>query len=217
MGTATGGTRGWLWAAVLALMLSCGACTWLHGNDESVVSAPPTEPPPTGFFVAAVPVYRLATSQYLLDVPSRLLVLQVRVESTGQDSFTARLQDLGIVLADGTPARVFDTARARVLLRRTLLGEADLAYTAQPDHLPGGVSAFSRAALRDMVAENLLEGGSFGPGQPLQGYVVIDTGQPLTALDGAAFELVARRLGDDMPARYARQLGPAAAPAGAMQ
>ncbi len=207
MRNASGRGGWWLRIAVVALALGCGACTWLGGGEVRTAPVAP-EPPPAGFFVAAVPVYRLVTSEYLLDVPSRLLVLQVRLESTGSDSFSARVQDLGIVLPDGSPARVFDATRARVLLARTLLGEADLGYLQRAERLPGGISAYSRSALADMVSANLLEEGAFGPGQPLQGYVVIDTGQALPSLDGAAFELVARRLGDDTPTRYARQLGP---------
>jgi hypothetical protein len=45
----------------------------------------------------------------------------------------------------------------------------------------------------------------------LQGYVVIDTGTALMSIEGASFEVVARRLGDDAPARYAYQLRPAPA------
>ena len=43
--------------------------------------------------------------------------------------------------------------------------------------------------------------------------MVIDTGQALMSLDGASFEVVARRQGDDAPARYAYQF--ATAPSGA--
>lgn len=52
----------------------------------------------------------------------------------------------------------------------------------------------------------MLGDGISNPGQPLQGYVVIDTGQALMSLDGASFEVIARRLGDDAPARYAYQV-----------
>lgn len=190
---------------VVSVMLTCGACTWLHG-DPAPSPQPAAEPGP-GFLVATLPVYRLVTSEYLLDVPSRLVVLQVRLESTGTDSFTARAQDLAIVLPDGTQARVFDAERARILLRRTLIAEADLNYLQRPDHQAGGVSPFARTALAEMISANLLAAGSFGPGEALQGYLVIDTGQAVASLDGVRVELVARRLGDDAPTRYAQQPG----------
>ena len=48
----------------------------------------------------------------------------------------------------------------------------------------------------------------------MQGYIVIDTGQPVMSLQGASFEVIARRVGDYAAARYAYQVvttGPAEA------
>ena len=93
--------------------------------------------------------------------------------------------------------RASSIAPAPRALRRTLLAEADMSYLLRPDHVPGGVGTYSASALAEMVETNLLGDGIFDPGQPLQGYVVVDTGQALMSLDGASFEVIARRLGDD--------------------
>jgi hypothetical protein len=167
----------------------------------------------TDFTVVAVPAYRLVTGPNALDAPSRLLAVRVQIESTGQSSYLFAPDDLTIALPDGTHARIYDRARADQLLRRTLLAEADMSYLMRPGHLPGGVGTYSAEALAAMVETNLLSDGVFGPGQPLQGYVVIDTAHPLMSLDGASFEVIARRQGDDIPTRYAYQL--ATAPYGA--
>ncbi len=195
-------------------------CAGLALTAAGCIVRPGTAPRPTGtpsaatdFTVVAVPVYRLVTSQGMLDAPSRILVVQVRIESTGQASYVFAPDDLTIALPDGTHARIFDHARADKLLRRTLIAEADMNYLLRPDHLPGGVGTYSASALAAMVETNLLSDGTFAPGQPLQGYVVIDTGQALMSLDGASFEVIARRQGDDLLARYAYQL--ATAPNGA--
>jgi hypothetical protein len=190
------------WTMCLGLALTAGGC----------IPRQPTTPKggvPTAtaedFNVVAVPVYRLVTSPALLDAPSRLQVVQLRIVSTGDHSYTVAPGDLTVALPDGTHARIFDRARADELLRRTLLAEADMSYLLRPGHVPG--------ALAEMIERNLLAEGTFNPGRPLQGYVVIDTGQAMMSLDGASFEVIARRLGDDAPARYAYQL--ATAPYGA--
>jgi hypothetical protein len=164
----------------------------------------------TDVHVVAIPVYRLVTSPGLLDLPSRLLVMQVRIEGTGASSYTFSAGDLTVALPDGTPVRVFDRGRVDELLRRTLIAEADMSYLMRPGHLPGGLGRFAATAITEMVERNLLWRGTFGPGEPLQGYVVIDTGRALLSLDGVSFEVVARRQGDEVPARYAYQF--AAAP-----
>lgn len=119
--------------------------------------------------------------------------------------------DITVALPDGTHARIFDRARAAELLRRAILADADMAYLLQPDHVPGGIDAYSSAALANMVRDNLLGEGTVSFGQPVQGYVVIDTGQTLLSLEGASFEVIARRVGDYVPARYAYQLATAGA------
>ena len=204
-----------MWMAVrtlgLGVLLSLTSCSWMdHEAPTRVAEAVPSA---TDFQVVAVPVYRLVASPGLLDLPSRLLVMQVRIEGTGDASYTFSPGDLTIALPDGTRARIFDQARVNELLQRTLFAEADMSYLLRPGHIPGGVGRFSSAALADMVERNLLGRGSFGPGQPLQGYVVIDTGQALLSLDGVSFEVVARRQGDETPARYAYQF--ASSPSGA--
>lgn len=199
------------WALCLGVVLSLTGCAWLDPEapprgGEQVATA-------TDFRVVAIPVYRLVASPGLLDLPSRLLVMQVRIEGTGDASYTFSPGDLTIALPDGTRARIFDPARVNELMQRTVFAEADMSYLLRPGHIPGGVGTFSSAALAEMVERNLLGRGSFGPGRPLQGYMVIDTGQALLSLDGASFEVIARRQGDDAPARYAYQF--ATAPSGA--
>lgn len=194
----------------VGLALAIGGCV-----PRSQPAASPMGPvaAATDFTVVAVPAYRLVTGPSALDAPSRLLAVRVHIESTGQSSYVFAPGDLTIALPDGTHARIFDRARADELLRRTLLAEADMSYLLRPGHLPGGTGTYSSEALAAMVETNLLSDGIFGPGQPLQGYVVIDTGHALMSLDGASFEVIARRQGDDIPARYAYQL--ATAPYGA--
>jgi hypothetical protein len=195
-----------MWTMCLGLALTTGCVT-----RQSTTTSPGVVPAATAedFSVVAVPVYRLVTSPAVLDSPSRLLVVQLRIVSTGEHSYTVAPGDLTVALPDGTHARIFDRARADELLRRTLLAEADMSYLLRPGHVPGGVGTFSAGALAEMIERNLLAEGTFSPGQPLQGYVVIDTGQAMMSLDGASFEVIARRVGDDAPARYAYQVATA--------
>ena len=207
----------WLGLAVAAVfsLATVGGCVARPGSG----SADSATAHPAGFgsgtdqfTLVALPTYRLVASQGLLDSPSRLLAVQVRLEGTGSASYAFTPDDLTIALPDGTQARIFDHPRATLLLQRALVADADMSYLLRPEHQPGGFGTFSAEALSSMVQQHLLGPGTFGPGQPLQGYVVIDTGQPMMTLDGAAFAVVAHRIGDDLPARYAYQL--ATVPAG---
>lgn len=191
------------------MMVVAAGCSWLS-NSPTPDSAHPGEPQSADFTVSALPVYRLVSSPALADSPSRLLVVSLRLEGTGEASYAYTSSDLHVILPGGSRARVFDRARALELLRRTTIAEADMTYLLRPDHQAGGIGEFTRSAVADMVAANLLADGPFAAGRPLQGYVVIDTGTALMSIEGASFEVVARRLGDDAPARYAYQLPPAA-------
>jgi hypothetical protein len=177
----------------------------------TAAGAPPAAATVSAFTAVAVPRYRLVAAPALLDAPSRLVVVQLRMEATGDQRYTVSAGDVTIALPDGTHARIFDRARAGELLRRAILADADMAYRQRPDHVPGGIDAYSSAAFSEMVRNNLLGEGTVSSGQPVQGYVVIDTGQALTSLDGTSFEVIARRVGDYAPARYAYQYATAGA------
>lgn len=206
--------RRWLVAICLAGMAGIPGCIVREATSTRPGAIPTASP--DDFSAVALPVYRLVASSALLDAPSRLLVVQLRIMSTGDHSYTFTPGDLTVALPDGTHARIFDTARADQLLRRTHLAEADMSYLLRPNHVPGGVATYSSEALARMVESNLLAEGTVAPGQPLQGYIVIDTGQPMLSLDGTSFEVIARRVGDFAPARYAYQVATAgAATAGA--
>ncbi|MDX2168806.1 MAG: hypothetical protein SF182_17165 [Deltaproteobacteria bacterium] len=155
----------------------------------------------TGEFTThALPVYRLATSEVLVDSPSRLVVFQVRLEG-GDSSYAFTPRDLTIALPDGTQAVIFDQARAVELLRRTTIANADFSYLQRDGHVPGGIAPYSRQPIAEMVASRLLSEGSFGAGEALQGYVVADVGTARMSLDGTVVEVTARRLPDAAPTR----------------
>jgi hypothetical protein len=195
--------RALAWAG---LMIGMAGCIPRHTAVAPAPAGPAAGATASEFTAVAVPVYRLVATRAQLDAPSRLLVVQLRIMSTGAHSYTVGPGDLTVALPDGTHARIFDSARADQLLRRTYLADADLSYLLRPGHVPGGVAAYSSGALAQMVESNLLREGIVTPEQPLQGYIVIDTGEAMSSIEGASFEVIARRVGDYAPARYAYQL-----------
>jgi hypothetical protein len=184
---------------------------------------PPVAQPPAagddaaGFSAHAIPLYRLVPNQGEIDTPSRLLVLQLRLEGGGDSGYAFSTQDLAIVFADGSRARVFDRARAFELLRRTIIAEADLSYLRRRPYVPGGIAPPARQPVAERVAGRLLGDGMFDAANPLQGFVIVDTGAARTSMDGAVVEVLAHRLSDSAPSRVAYQLAtaphaPASAP-----
>jgi hypothetical protein len=192
-----------------ALILSLGNSACVRRSRQPLPPPTDTIAQATDFTANALPVYRLVTQESLIDIPSRLLVLQVRLEGSGTASYMFNAQDLIIALPDGTHARVFDRARAQELLRRTLIAEADFVYQQRAGYEPGGIAPYSRQAIADMVATRLLTEGSFDAANPLQGYVVVDTGVARSTLDGTTVEVVAHRAADAAPARFAYELATA--------
>jgi hypothetical protein len=209
----------WFQAGIgLVGLLACASgCDFLRGTR------PTPTPPPTpaagglgGLVVSAVPVYRLVANPLLLDAPSRLLVLQVRVGTTLDRPLSVAPDDVVLVLPNGQRGRIFDRGRALELLHRTMLAEADLSYLKRPEgYLPGGLDESARQGLAEMTAINLLSEGAFTNEYPAQGYVVADTTVPLASLQGTTLEVVAYRLSDSAPAHgtYQFAAAPAAAPA----
>jgi hypothetical protein len=192
--------------ALLVLLgsLTSSGCIRRVGQPSA---APATSQAASTISTHALPVFRLVTSEVLIDAPSRLLVLQVRLEGGGDAAaYAFALQDLTVTLPDGTQARVFDRARAIELLRRTTIADADFGYLLRDGHAPGGIAEYSRAQISDMVAGRLLSNGVFGAGQALQGYAVVDIGTARMSLDGTVVDVIANRVDDFAPARASFQL-----------
>jgi hypothetical protein len=187
-------------------MLSIGGCPLLRGTPP-----PPTAPPPapvdaSGLSISALPVYRLVADPALLDAPSRLLVLHVRLETTDERPSTVWPENSLLTLPGGQHGRVFDRGRAMELLRRTTLADANLAYLQRVEgYQPGGFDVWSREQLVDMIMANLLSEGALTKATGVRGYVVADVHTPMSSLHGATLDYWAYPLDDSQPAhaRYA--------------
>ncbi len=149
----------------------------------------------------ALPVYRLITAEMLADMPSRLIVLYVRMRSNDDESASVRLDDLKLLLPSGEEGRVFDRPRAAELVRRTTLADVSFSYLQDPQHLPGGLSAFDQAQRSRLVLSSLFDNAMLSRSTPLEGYVVVDTQQPLPSLTDASIGITVHRLSDAAPLR----------------
>lgn len=174
-------------------------------------TAPLAEGPAPVFTLSALPAFRLVPDEFLLDVPSRLLVIQIYMTTAEDSTLQFSVKDFTLLLPNGVQARVLDRPRALEVLRRTMLAEAKFDYLDQGGQ-PGGLSGFSPQRLRDVVAGNLLSENTFGAGESLNGYVVVDTGTAFRSLEGGSVEVVVYRLSDSAGGRNAYQFAAAAQP-----
>jgi hypothetical protein len=142
--------------------------------------------------LTAAPIYRLVVNPEFANIPSRLMVVQVRVGTIGDAALSVAPRDVTFTLPDGQPARIFDRARAVEVLHRTMAASAATAGM-------GSVPDSTSVAPADGLADDLLNDGVFVNGQTLQGLLVIDTGAPLTSLDGSSVQITAYRLRDSEP------------------
>jgi len=188
-----------------AILLQTPGCTlpeWLSHRPPTSGAPAAVQDSTGGLTVTALPVYRLVTSAALADLPSRLLVIQVRLSTIDDAALSVTPDDVGLALPNGDHAHVFDRARAVEILHRAFLADADFAYLQHNGGTPPvGLSMYVQAPLTDAVVNNLLTEGVLTSEQPLQGYIVVDTGAPMASLDGASLEVSARRLGDSTAVR----------------
>jgi hypothetical protein len=178
---------------VTAFSIALAGCSLLPGwgTKGAPDTGAPRSPAESPVFVTAVPSYRLLVNTTSADAPSRLIVLYTRIEARSDASVPFALSSLRLRLGNGQVARIFDPDRAAVLVRRTRLGAPDLSYlhTSGGRHLPGGLPSWGQEALRTQLLEHLLTGGTLRPGEAMQGYLVVDTLEPLVSLDGAVLEV----------------------------
>jgi hypothetical protein len=173
-----------------AALAGCALVPGWGGRHDTDVDALQRSASPV--FVTAAPSYRLLVDGAAADAPSRLLVLYTRVEARSGASVPFALANLRLRLGNGQFARIFDPERAAVLVRRTRLGAANLSYlhTSGERQVPGGLPPWGQEALRKQLLEHLLAGGTVRPDEPLRGYLVVDTLEPLASLDGAVLEAI---------------------------
>lgn len=194
--------------ALLAFVLVGSAgCFVLSAPTEEQLTVVSTEVPPPSVMITAVPSYRLIVEARDADSPSRLLLLYTRVETVSDDSLRFDPSQAKLVLPDGTRAGVFDRARASTLLDRTELGSWDLSYTrdASRRRSSGGFPPAIARQLKEQVRGTLLDATELRRGQPVMGFLLVDTGVPLASLERASLEVVARRVGDAQAVREVYQ------------
>ena len=170
----------------------------------------PTPVPASGpVQITALPVYRLVVSDVLADVPSRLIAVYVRVYAKDDTQVNVSANDISLTLLSGEPGRVFDDPRAVELLHRTTLGDADLSYLQQYSHTPGGLGEYTHSELTATVLSRLFSDTVLSSSNsPVEGYVIVDTVQPVASLAGASMAITARRVDDGAPLQATYQIVP---------
>lgn len=194
-------SAGWPFLVAAALVSGCSLWPWRTSQVETVrVEVSPVEEHRPVVF-AASPAYRLLLGPEWADVPSRLLVLYARIENAGDQPILVRPGEMRFRLPDETSGRVFDRARAVELIRRTDCGVHDLSYVHKPpsEYFPGGLHSSIQSRLDDQMLGSLLDVVDLSPGAAIEGFLVVDAGQPVASLDGALLELVGTRPGDSAP------------------
>jgi hypothetical protein len=202
------GTRTRLVAA--AMLMALIGCT--RTNQPPPVPEPAVVVAPSGLTVGAVPAYRLATSPSLVDYPSRLFVINVRVGTTLGGALTVAPDGIVLTLPNGQQGRVFDRPRAVEVLHRGTLADVNLAYLNQDGgYHPGNLGDEARLQLTDTVLSHLLSDSAFIAGQEVEGFVVVDTLSSFASLNGGSLQVTAYRMRDATPVTAVYQFVVAAA------
>ena len=193
----------WMSAGISAgaLLLCATGCNfefkprgWQQTQGPTMASPVPGATGPLA--MKALPAYRLVTSWTQVDAPSRLLVIQVQLWTTEDRALSLRPENLVLVLPTGQERRAFDHVRALELVRRTTVANGDLSYLYGAGYAPGGLDEYARPQLTSTIASRLLSEGLVNNVYSTQGYIVVDTVDPLVSLDGATLVGVAQRASD---------------------
>jgi hypothetical protein len=194
-------------ATVVAVgaLASVAAGCFLYPAAPEVPPPPPPKVLPSPVTVSATPAFRLIVNPQFADGPSRLIVLYVRVEARGNDRLHFDPAQMHLVLPGKRRGEIFDAPRAAVLLEQTELARWDLDYSRGPAHTPSGFDKDFRTRLKEKIHEALMTPADFGPGLALTGYLIADTGVPVTSLEDAALEIVTTRVRDLLEVRTTYQ------------
>ena len=182
------------------------------------LSTPPPVPPsptaaawlpPPPLNVAASPIFRLVIPPNRANLPSRLVVLLVRVDNVDDQQREIRPERILLELPDGSRRFALDHPRALELLRRSILAPpevADAAYYPSAGGLPIANQSYWHGRVRaELFPDRLL-----APEESAEGYVIVDTGRRFWSLRDAAIEAFAEPPQSEpavLPAR--NSLGPA--------
>jgi hypothetical protein len=197
--------------AVGALASFAAGCFLCPSAPEVPPPAPP-KVPPSPVTVSATPAFRLIVSPELADTPSRLIVLYARVETRGSERLHFDPTQMHLVFPGKRMGEVFDAPRALVLLEQTELGRWELDSSSGTARSPNGFDKEFRTRLKEKIREALMTAADFGPEHALSGYVIADTGFPVTSLDDAALEVVTTRVRDLVEMRTTHQFASHKAP-----
>lgn len=139
--------------------------------------------------------YRLIISRKLRDAPSRLWAVHARIETFGNTPLRIDPEGARLILADGTHTHPLDPPRVEALLKRTEIGAGNLAYL-DTRHPPTGLSGGAKRRIRNEILARPFLTGEVTRSHPVEGFMIVDTKQEVSSLEGAVLEVEATRLDD---------------------
>lgn len=197
-------------AAIALLALNAAGCPQTAAPPQPPSATVPAWIPPPRLSVRAQPIFRLVVPPNRTDLPTRLVVLFVRVDNIHHLPVTIGPERIRLELPDGSRRHALDAPRAVAILQRTVLAVPEIDGLDRGGDMPdGGLRLPEHRYWHGRVLAELFPARDLGPGESAEGFVVVDTGRRFWSLRDSAIEAFADspRQADAVPARAL--LGPA--------
>lgn len=158
------------------------------GTPGPSVQSPPPAP---SIEARANPVFRLVIPPRPVDEPARLVAVFVRIENVDHRNLLIRPDRVRLELPDGSKRFALDKPRAIEILKRSLLARYDLYYRDdQPALPPSGLTREQQEYWTWRFQQDLLDATELAPGDTVEGFVVVDTGQRFRTLEDTVVEAI---------------------------
>ena len=177
-----------------ALMVCLAGCPLTSASN----TGPPADPwqeLATSVTVAAEPARRWLVTADENQSGSRLLVVWVRVESAGNEVVAFTPDNVALVFADGTTGVTLDRDRADILIERLEVAPTDEAVANYPDLWTIARRPDQQRNLKQQLRDGLLAERPLAA-ETAEGYLIFDTRQRTSSLDGASLQIILVRNSD---------------------
>lgn len=165
-----------------------------------------------GVTVVAAPARRLLVTAGEDQNGSRLLALWVRIENTGNEPLAFNPENVVLTFADRSATVPFDRERANLLIERLDVAPTEEAAAEYVDEWALARRAGQQPILKRQLRDDLLAERLLGT-EVVEGYLLFDTKQRTSSLDGALLEILLVRDSDQTMQRQVYHFANAPPPA----
>lgn len=191
-------------AGLVVLSLAMCGCPRTAHYSSRPAPTPRTSIPAPRIQARAHPAFRLVIPPRPIHAPTRLVVVFVHIENIDDVSLLIRPDLIRLELPDGSTRFALDKPRAVEILKRSLLARFEPARPHDSGRSGSGLTKADQRRWERRFREELLSNTRLGPGEAVEGFVIVDTTRTFVTLDDTVVQAIAEPVGatEDTLERY---------------